>query len=71
MFIQPQPLQPGHGLSLKCTATGLPLPQITWTLDSNQIYENMRVRIGDFVTGDGYVNSYVNISSVRTEDGGM
>lgn len=27
--------------------------------------------MGDYVTSDGYVNSYVNISATRTEDGGQ
>lgn len=66
-----EPLRTGYGLSLKCSATGLPLPQIVWTLDGSPISEHSRLRIGDYVTTDGMVNSYVNISSIRTEDGGM
>lgn len=64
------PLEPGQPLSLKCSATGLPLPQITWTRDGESIYESQHLRIGDFVTSDGTVHSYVNISGVHVSDGG-
>ncbi|XP_067138815.1 cell adhesion molecule Dscam1-like isoform X2 [Centruroides vittatus] len=66
----PQTIQPGPSLSLKCVATGNPLPQIIWKLDDSSIPENHRIRYGDYVTKDGAVVSYVNITSVQTEDGG-
>lgn len=65
-----QTLQPGPFVSLKCAATGTPLPQITWSLDGFPISENMRIRVGDFVNNDGYVNSFVNITSLKSEDSG-
>ena len=65
------PIKPGTALSLKCSAAGLPLPQIVWTLDGQPINEHSRLRIGDYVTSDGVVNSYVNITSVKTHDGGL
>ena len=64
-------IEPFSKLSLKCIATGTPLPQITWTLDGNSINEHLRLRIGDFVTSDGMVNSFVNISSIVVQDGGL
>jgi hypothetical protein len=64
------PLSFGQSLSLKCVAAGSPLPQITWTLDGRSLSEQMRVRVGDYVNADGLVNSFVNISTVRPEDGG-
>lgn len=64
-------IDPGTRLSLKCEATGNPLPQITWMLDDNAIFEHSRIRVGDYVTNNGYVNSFVNISSVRIEEGGL
>lgn len=65
-------LDPGSRLSLKCEATGSPLPQITWTLDNSPILEShSRIRIGDYVTNNGFVNSFVNLTSVRVEDGGL
>lgn len=65
-----QTVEPGSFLSLKCTATGTPLPQITWTLDGFPVTEGLRTRVGDFVTSDGFVNSFVNITRIQTEDGG-
>ncbi|XP_067123055.1 cell adhesion molecule Dscam1-like [Centruroides vittatus] len=64
-------LQPGPFVSLKCVASGNPLPQITWTLDGSLLPEDQRYRIGDYITLQGHVVSYVNITSVRVEDGGV
>ncbi|KAI1289176.1 Down syndrome cell adhesion molecule [Halotydeus destructor] len=64
-------LQPGEWVSLKCTASGHPLPQITWTLDGFPVDFLDSVRTGDYVTSENYVISFVNISSVRTLHGGQ
>jgi len=65
-------IDPGTPLSLKCTASGNPLPQVTWTLDGSSLHESTsRVSVGDFVTKTSEVVSYVNISSVTVEDGGV
>ncbi|KAI2811059.1 hypothetical protein BLOT_002229 [Blomia tropicalis] len=68
-----QTLQPGQPLTLKCIASGNPIPQVVW-----HIYDNLpipdhiaRYRIGDYVTRDSLLVSYVNISSVLPEDGGL
>ncbi|GIY39004.1 down syndrome cell adhesion molecule-like protein Dscam2 [Caerostris darwini] len=69
-----QTLEPGPSVTLKCVAQGNPLPQIIWTLDAGTIPENPRFRLGDYVrTGrdSTEVVSYVNITSVRPEDGGL
>ncbi|GBM32865.1 Down syndrome cell adhesion molecule-like protein Dscam2 [Araneus ventricosus] len=69
-----QTLEPGPSVTLKCVAQGNPLPQIIWTLDAGAIPENPRFRLGDYVrTGrdSTEVVSYVNITSVRPEDGGL
>lgn len=52
-------------------ASGNPLPQITWTLDESPLTEAWHIRVGDYVTDVYTVNSYVNISSSKTEDGGV
>ncbi|XP_077518316.1 cell adhesion molecule Dscam1-like isoform X2 [Amblyomma americanum] len=63
-------VQAGTRLSLKCSASGNPLPQITWSLDDAPVPETHRVRFGDYVTQFGVVVSYLNFSLVQVEDGG-
>ncbi|KAJ6220760.1 hypothetical protein RDWZM_006572, partial [Blomia tropicalis] len=71
VFSVVEPVKPGTSLSIKCSATGVPLPQIVWTLDGSPLADHGRIRVGDYVSSDGVVNSFVNITSVRTEDGGI
>lgn len=40
-------------------------------MDGQPIAEQHRLRVGDYVNADGFVNSFVNISSLRVEDGGI
>ncbi|XP_054713933.1 cell adhesion molecule Dscam2-like [Uloborus diversus] len=68
---EPSKEEPGTALSLKCIASGNPLPQVTWTLDDLPIPDHMRFSVGDYVTSRAEVVSFVNISSLRVEDGGM
>ena len=58
-------------LCLASVAVGNPLPQITWTLDRSPLSEAWHVRVGDYVTDVYTVNSYVNISAAKVEDGGL
>ncbi|XP_022239116.1 Down syndrome cell adhesion molecule-like protein Dscam2 isoform X3 [Limulus polyphemus] len=69
-IFQSTTLQPNTFVSLRCAASGNPLPQITWKLDELSLPDILRLRVGDFVTHNGYVVSHVNISNVRPEDGG-
>ena len=66
-----QTLDPGPSVSLRCIASGHPLPQVTWLLNGLPVPDNSRFRTGDYVTRDLVVVSYVNISSVVTSDGGV
>ncbi|XP_023234043.1 Down syndrome cell adhesion molecule homolog [Centruroides sculpturatus] len=66
-----QTIQPGTSISLKCSAAGNPLPQVTWLVDNSAIPEAYHIRIGDYVSDERTVNSYVNISSLKIEDGGI
>lgn len=67
---EPTKVEPGTALSLKCIAAGNPLPQVTWTLDDLPIPDHMRFSVGDYVTSRAEVVSFVNISTLRVEDGG-
>ena len=40
-------------------------------LDGQPIAEQHRLRVGDYVNADGFVNSFVNISSLKLEDSGL
>lgn len=62
---------PGPSVSLRCIASGNPLPQVTWLLDGQTIPDSVRFRTGDYVTRDGLLVSYVNISSIGPQDGGL
>ncbi|XP_077561118.1 cell adhesion molecule Dscam1-like [Haemaphysalis longicornis] len=64
-------VRPGSSASLKCSASGNPLPQVTWSLDGAPVPEHYHVRIGDYVSSERLVHSYVNLTSVRVEDGGL
>ncbi|XP_022701070.1 Down syndrome cell adhesion molecule-like protein Dscam2 [Varroa jacobsoni] len=61
----------GERLSLRCVATGSPLPQVSWLLDGQPVSESGSTQQGDFVQPDGFaVVSFVNISALRVTDGG-
>ncbi|KAL3227625.1 hypothetical protein MRX96_024048 [Rhipicephalus microplus] len=64
-------LRPGGSVSLRCSASGNPLPQVTWSLDGTPVPEHYHVRVGDYVSGERLVHSYVNLTGVRVEDGGI
>ena len=64
-----QILEENIALSLKCIASGNPLPQVRWLLDGQPLPDNSRFRFGDFVTKDGLLVSYVNITSVISQGG--
>ncbi|UYV70832.1 hypothetical protein LAZ67_8000774 [Cordylochernes scorpioides] len=68
---QEETVHPGPFVSLRCIASGSPLPQVTWTLDGSPLPpDDPRLRVGDYITPQGRVVSYVNITSARTLDGG-
>lgn len=61
----------GERFSLRCVASGNPLPRVTWALDGGVVGESHRVHYGDFVSSAGDVISYVNVTSTTRDDGGL
>ncbi|VEN53578.1 unnamed protein product [Callosobruchus maculatus] len=64
-------VQPGNSVFLKCIASGNPTPEITWELYGRKLSNNEVYQIGQYVTVNGDVVSHLNISSIRTNDGGL
>ena len=64
-------LKQGDKMSLKCVASGNPLPTVTFRIFDAALPENHRIQYGDYVSLSGDVVSYVNISSVQTADSGL
>lgn len=56
---------------LKCVAGGNPTPEISWELDSKKISNSERYQVGQYVTVNGDVVSYLNITSIHANDGGL
>ncbi|KAL3174686.1 hypothetical protein MRX96_011083 [Rhipicephalus microplus] len=56
----------GRRISLQCSATGSPLPRISWALDGASLPEAKAL-----VALPGHVSSFINISAVRLEHGGL
>lgn len=64
-------LHPGPSVFLKCVAGGNPTPEISWELDGKKIANNERYQVGQYVTVNGDVVSYLNITSIHANDGGL
>ncbi|KAI5636739.1 immunoglobulin i-set domain-containing protein [Phthorimaea operculella] len=72
-FIE-QVLRPGQVVTLKCSAVGSPAPHFSWLLDGqplNALARGHRYGVEQFTTKNNEVVSYLNISAVRSEDGGL
>ncbi|XP_055318385.1 cell adhesion molecule Dscam2 isoform X10 [Sitodiplosis mosellana] len=64
-------LRPGPPVFLKCIGGGNPTPEISWELDGKKISNNERYQVGQYVTVNGDVVSYLNITSIHANDGGL
>ncbi|MGH0169842.1 UNVERIFIED_CONTAM: hypothetical protein FKN15_057616 [Acipenser sinensis] len=64
-------VSPNEPVSLMCNVKGTPLPTITWTLDDEPAVKDSSHRIGHFITSEGNVLSYLNISNSQVRDGGV
>ncbi|GFS50140.1 down syndrome cell adhesion molecule-like protein Dscam2 [Nephila pilipes] len=63
----------GEKVSLKCVSAGNFAPRVAWTLYEQELStaQNSRIRIGDYVSHQGHVTSYLNITDARVEDSGV
>ncbi|XP_075984284.1 cell adhesion molecule Dscam2-like isoform X2 [Anticarsia gemmatalis] len=70
-FIE-QALHPGPALALHCAASGSPPPRFTWLLDGQPVEEHNTPQrsITQFMNSNSDIVSYLNLTSVRPEDGG-
>ncbi|GFQ67229.1 down syndrome cell adhesion molecule homolog [Trichonephila clavata] len=64
-------VKPGESVSLRCSAVGNPLPQITWYSYDMPVQDTSRIRVGDYVSREGSVISFINITRVEVSDGGQ
>ena len=64
-------LQPGNPVFIKCIAGGNPTPEISWELDGKKISNSERFQVGQYVTVNGDVVSYLNITVAQSKDGGL
>lgn len=55
----------------RCVGGGNPTPEISWELDGKKISNNERYQVGQYVTVNGDVVSYLNITSIHANDGGL
>ncbi|KAG1652220.1 Down syndrome cell adhesion molecule-like protein Dscam2 [Nymphon striatum] len=62
--------RPGEGVTLECSATGEPLPQMAWLLRELEIKNSSRTNI-EVKEKNGKVTIKLTISFLQTEDGGM
>lgn len=64
-------VEPNGQVSLHCAAKGIPLPQILWRSYDETLQEKVNIRIGDFVSSDGAVHSFVNLTQLSAQDAGL
>lgn len=65
-------VDPNGQVSLHCAAQGTPIPQILWSSYGDEtLQEKSNIRIGDFVSSDGAVHSFVNLTQLDAQDAGL
>ncbi|XP_028817540.1 Down syndrome cell adhesion molecule homolog isoform X2 [Denticeps clupeoides] len=58
-------------VSLVCNVKGTPRPTVAWTLDEEPVTDTVHYRMGQVVTLDGHVLSYLNITNTKVNDSGV
>ncbi|XP_076334013.1 cell adhesion molecule Dscam1-like isoform X3 [Tachypleus tridentatus] len=62
---------PGATVSMLCTASGHPPPEVTWEVESQPLPKLGHFKKDNSYRNNGIIFSYLNISNVRTQDGGL
>lgn len=62
---------PGSRVTMKCVTAGNPTPVVIWTLDDLPLPVNDQFTLREYIDKDGTFISYVTLTSVRVEDGGL
>lgn len=63
-------LQPGPSVSLRCTATGRPTPNISWTFNGRLIKKSQKYIIRQETEDRRTIGSSLIIKNTKTQDGG-
>ncbi|KAG1675437.1 Down syndrome cell adhesion molecule-like protein Dscam2 [Nymphon striatum] len=63
-------LKPGKSMTLHCSASGDPLPNILWKVRDSQVEQSTRIRI-DSVENNGETSSTFSIPRIESSDGGL
>ncbi|GAB6032244.1 Down syndrome cell adhesion molecule-like protein 1 [Chamberlinius hualienensis] len=64
-------LQSGENIVLKCVASGIPQPTITWKLDETIVSNGPRIKVESKTESTGKVFSSLKVFDVAVEDGGL
>ena len=68
-----QAMQPGPSIQWPCIAKGDPTPEVKWFLYDMEIGSDLSagVTIGSFEAPNGEIHSYMNVTQVKTKNGGL
>ena len=58
----------GDSVSIECTASGRPLPSLSWHNDGVQINTSGRISITSDAVNSTFINSVLTVSSVTLDD---
>ncbi|XP_022237469.1 Down syndrome cell adhesion molecule-like protein Dscam2 [Limulus polyphemus] len=68
---QEKDVSPGISVSLMCSATANPFPNITWFIDNQPVHNSYRIAQNNYLSSEDNMVSYLNITDTKVEDGGL
>ncbi|XP_076348215.1 cell adhesion molecule Dscam1-like [Tachypleus tridentatus] len=63
-------VHPGTSVSLMCTATANPIPNIAWFVDKQPLHDTYRISLSSHLFVEDSVVGQLNLTDTRVEDGG-